>query len=240
MTVDLRPRGAIRDVSRFPDRHHFPPSRAAMTRVVVADDHPVFLGGLRQLLGEQADIDVLGTATDGFELLALLERTQPEVVVTDLSMPGRSGLDLVREIGEKYPHLRIVVLSMHSEKQYAVRAMKVGAHSYLSKENAGELLLKAVRQVASGRMFVTPAVGESLASGLGQPDTAEPHESLSRREYEVFLMLADGLGVSEIANKLFLSVKTVATHKSRIMEKMGFKNLAQLIRYALSHDLVDS
>jgi DNA-binding NarL/FixJ family response regulator len=162
-----------------------------------------------------------------------------DVIVLDMSMPGRSGLDLIRQVKQEQPQARVLVLSMHQEDQYAVRALKAGASGYLNKDSAPEMLVGAIRKVAAGGAFISPAIAEQLAQGVIRSDERLPHTLLSDREFQVFQSLANGESVSAIADKLSLSVKTVSTHKTRIMQKMGMQSAADLIRYALEHRLID-
>jgi DNA-binding NarL/FixJ family response regulator len=162
-----------------------------------------------------------------------------DVVVLDMSMPGRSGIDLIKQVKSEKPKLRVLVLSMHSEKQYAVRALKAGAAGYLTKDSAADQLVAAIRRIAGGGAFISPETAERLALGVGPATEAAPHTLLSDREYQVFEMIAAGRSVSEIAARLALSVKTISTHKTRIMQKMRAANQADLIRYAIRHELID-
>jgi len=210
-----------------------------MIRVVIADDHPIVREGLKQLLSAAPDLGVVGEAQNGHEVIQQVREQEFEVLVLDLSMPGKSGIELIRQVREERPKLRILVLSMHQEHQYAVRAIKAGAAGYLTKESAAAQLVPAIRKVAGGGAFVTSAVAEQLAlSTMPHADIA-PHQSLSDREFQVFRLLASGRSVSGIADELSLSVKTVSTHKARLMQKMNLNNPAELVRYALHHRLID-
>jgi DNA-binding NarL/FixJ family response regulator len=207
------------------------------TRVLIADDHALVREGLRRILAADPDIAVLGEAKDGHEVLAAMRNAAFDVLLLDLSMPGRSGIDLLRQVKAERPELRVLVLSMFDEQQYAERAIRAGAAGYLTKDTASTQLLAALRKVASGGLFITPAVAEALAAGLQSPDRELPHKRLSDREYEVFLRLAAGDSLTAIAQRLHLSVKTVSTHKTNILEKMKLGSLAELVRYAVAHDL---
>jgi len=210
-----------------------------MIRIVIADDHPIVREGLKQILSGAPDLGLVGEAQNGQEVLERVREQEFEVLVLDLSMPGRSGIELIRQVREEKPKLRILVLSMHQEQQYAVRAIKAGAAGYLTKEGAAAQLVPAIRKVAGGGAFVTAAVAEQLAlSAMPQVD-APPHHNLSDREFQVFRLLASGKSVSDIARELSLSVKTVSTHKARLMQKMNLGNPAELVRYALHHRLID-
>jgi DNA-binding NarL/FixJ family response regulator len=210
-----------------------------MIRVVIADDHTIVREGLKQLLQASADLDVVGEARDGHEVLQRVRESEFDVLLLDMSMPGRSGMDLIKQVKSERPKLRVLVLSMHQEHQYAVRAIKAGASGYLTKESASKQLVSALRKVAAGGAFITPEVAEQLALGAMPKAEGPAHASLSDREFQVFRLLVSGKAVSEIAGQLNLSVKTVSTHKTRLMEKMGISNQAGLIRYAMRHGLTD-
>src|SRR4051812_4474740 len=208
-----------------------------MIRVVIADDHTILREGLRQLLAAADDIDVVGEAADGHEVMARVRGAEFDLLLLDMSMPGRSGIDLIKLVKSERPKLRVLVLSMHEEHQYAVRAIKAGASGYLTKDSAGTQLVTAIRKVAAGGAFITPEVAEQLALGA-MPNVDGPlHAKLSDREYEVFQLLVAGVSVTDIATRLNLSAKTVSTHKARLMEKLGIDNQADLVRYAVRHNL---
>ncbi len=210
-----------------------------MIRVVIADDHTIVREGLKQLLLAAGSFEIAGEAPDGHEVLKLAREKEFDVLLLDLSMPGKSGMDLIKQVKSERPRLRILVLSMHQEHQYAVRAIKAGASGYLTKDSASTQLVSAIEKVASGGAFISAEVAEQLALGAMPQTDGPPHTALSDREYQVFRMLVAGQAVSEIANELNLSVKTVSTHKARLMEKMGIDNQAELVRYAMKHRLVD-
>jgi DNA-binding NarL/FixJ family response regulator len=210
-----------------------------MIRVLLADDHAVVRAGLREILADTGDILVAGEATNGQEVLARVRDHDYDLAVLDMSMPGRNGIELIKLVKAEKPAIRILVLSMHSEEQYAVRAIRAGASGYLSKESAADELVAAIRRIAGGGAYVSPETAERLALDAGRASDAAPHTRLSDREYQVFQMIANGAAVGEIAKQLSLSVKTVSTHKTRILEKMGLANQAELIRYALEHKLLD-
>lgn len=210
------------------------------TRVLIADDHAIVREGLRRILASDPAFSVAGEAKDGHEVLAAVRAGGFELLLLDLSMPGRSGIDLVKQVKAERPELRVLVLSMHEEQQYAVRAIRAGASGYLTKDTAPTQLVAALRKVASGGLFITPGVAEALALGLQGPAGELPHKRLSDREYEVFLLLAGGESVTGIAERLHLSVKTVSTHKTHVLEKMTLGSLADLVRYAVAHKLLDS
>jgi DNA-binding NarL/FixJ family response regulator len=209
-----------------------------MIRIVIADDHTIMREGLKRILGEVAEIQVVGEATNGFEALTLVRKGDFDLLLMDLSMPGRCGVDLIRQIKDEMPKLPILILTMHEEEQYAVRAIRAGALGYLTKESAGTQLLSAIRKVASGRPFLSMEVAEQLAMDAMPSREELPHKYLSDREFEVFNMLVAGKSVTEIAQLLHLSVKTVSTHKARILQKMGSSSLAGLVQYAVAHELL--
>lgn len=210
-----------------------------MIRILIADDHAIVRSGLRQLLAEQGDFTVAGEAANGLEMLRQLREQLFDVALMDMSMPGRSGTELVRLAKAEKPKVAILVLSMHKEEQYAVRALKAGASGYLTKESAPDQLVAAIRKVAAGGMFISPGVAERLALELGSNHDAVPHTLLSDREYQIFRMIVAGISVGGIADELSLSVKTVSTHKTRILQKMKMASSAELIHYAIRYQLVE-
>ena len=210
------------------------------TRVFVADDHAIVREGLKRILAADPAFTLAGEAKDGHEVLAAVRAGGFEILLLDLSMPGRSGIELVRQVKAERPELRVLVLSMHDEQQYAVRAIRAGASGYLTKDAAPTQLVAALGKIAAGGLFITPAVAEALAIGLQAPADELPHKRLSDREYEILLLLAAGESVTAIAERLHLSVKTVSTHKTHIHEKMNLGSLAELVRYAIAHRLLDS
>ena len=210
-----------------------------MIRIVIADDHTIVRVGLKQVLSAAADLSVVGEAQNGHEVLERVRGLDFEVLLLDMSMPGRGGIELIKQVRGEKPKLRILVLSMHQEQQYAVRAIRAGAAGYLTKDSASAQLVSAIRKVAAGGAFITDAVAQQLALGAMPQVEGLPHQALSDREFQVFRELVSGKAVSDIAAELNLSVKTVSTHKARIMEKMSMSNPAELIRYAIHHRLVD-
>lgn len=212
-----------------------------MIRTLIADDHDVLRAGLKYILSESGDIVVAGEAGNGPETLARLRGGQWHALVLDLTMPGRSGIELIKQIKSEFPNLPILVLSMHKEDIYAIRALKAGASGYLCKDNAETQLADAIRKVAGGGLFIGASIAEKLARQmLSGRDAEAPHLRLTNREYEVFLLLVKGLGVTEIGRRLSLSVKTASTHKASILSKMDLANTAELIHYAIQHGLVES
>ena len=210
-----------------------------MIRVLLADDHAIVRNGLKEILESTGDIVVAAEATNGFEALARVRETEVDVAVVDLSMPGRSGIELIKLLKVERPKLRLLVLSMHSEEQYAVRAVRAGASGYLTKESAADELVAAIRRIAGGGAYISPETAERLVLASNTGSDGPPHTQLSNREYEVFRALVEGKSVTDIAAGLNLSVKTISTHKSRILEKMGLANQADLVRYAVRHNLTD-
>ena len=210
-----------------------------MIRIVVADDHTIVREGLKQLLGSAEDLQVVAEAADGHQALERVRSEEFEVLLLDMSMPGRSGIELIKQVHAERPRLRILVLSMHEEQQYAVRAIRAGAAGYLTKESASSQLVAAIRKVASGGAFISAEVAQQLALGAMPGAQGMPHEALSDREFQVFKMLAEGKSVSDIAERLTLSVKTVSTHKANVLQKMGMNTPAELVRYAITHKLLD-
>jgi len=210
-----------------------------MIRVVIADDHTILREGLKQLLAAEADLQVVGEASDGHEALNLVREADFDVLLLDLSMPGRNGMDLIKQVKSEKPRLRVLILSMHAEHQYAVRAVKAGASGYLTKDSAATQLVAAIRKVAGGGAFISAEVAEQLALSAMPHADGPPHASLSDREYQVFQLLVAGRSVSEIASELNLSAKTVSTHKARLMQKLGVSNASELFHYALKHQLTD-
>lgn len=209
-----------------------------MIRIVLADDHTIVREGLKQLLAAAGDLEVVGEAEDGFAVMERVRALDFDLLLLDMSMPGKSGIDLIKHVKAEKPKLRILVLSMHEEHQYAVRAIRAGASGYLTKESASRQLVEAIRKVAAGGAFISGAVAEQLALAAMPDAQGAPHEALSDREFQVFRMLAEGKSISDIAERLNLSVKTVSTHKANILHKMGLASTADLVRYALDRKLI--
>ena len=203
-----------------------------MIRVLLADDHKIVRDGLRRILSGHADIEVAAEAADGDQALALVRANAYDVAVLDMSMPGLSGLDLIKRLKLERPALKLLVLSMHGEDQYAARVLKAGASGYLNKDSASEMLLGALRKIAAGGVHI----GEAAAASLVSSDRAA-HETLSNREFEVLRLLVAGSSPTDIAEQLHLSVKTVSTHKTRMLEKLKLRTTADLVRYALENKL---
>lgn len=211
-----------------------------MIDIIIVDDHDILRAGLKHILADTPDIAVTAEAGNGNEALAKVRTGSWDAMVLDMSMPGRSGIELIKQLKHEFPKLPILILSMHREDVYAVRAFKAGASGYLCKDNAEAQLAQAIRKVAGGGMFISPAVAEKIAVGMlqgGAPD-APPHAQLSDREYQIFQHIVGGEGLTEIARQLNLSVKTVSTYKTRILEKLRLANASELVRYAVQHDLI--
>jgi len=206
-------------------------------KVLVADDHEVVRRGLKQILDEAPDIVVAGEASTGQETLKAVREGDFAVIVLDIAMPELSGMDVLKQLGSLKPGLRILMLSMYPEEQYAVRSLKGGADGYITKNNVADELVAAIRKVAQGGKYITLTLAEKLAATLGSEYIAEPHEMLSDREYQVMRKFAAGKSVKEIAAELSLSVKTISTYRTRILEKLDLRSTAEIIRYALERNL---
>ena len=210
-----------------------------MIRVLIADDHAILRRGLKEILVRELEGTVFGEAENAEQVLTQFRNQAWDLVILDVTMPGRSGLDVLRELKREQPKLPILVLSMHSEDQYGKRVLKAGASGYMNKESAPEELLKAIRIVLAGGRYVSPSLAERLVFELSGEAEQSLHERLSDREIEVLRMIASGKAISQIADELHLSVTTVSTYRARILEKMGLTTNAELIRYALDNRLID-
>ena len=208
-----------------------------MTRVLIADDHALVRDGLKRILEGNDDLTVAGEAANGNDVLQALLAIDFDVLLLDLSMPGRSGIELIKLVKERAPKLPVLVLTMHEEEQYAVRAIRAGASGYLTKDSAAAQLVSAIRKVSSGGLFINAAVAEQLALNIMPASSELPHTLLSDREFEVFHLLVAGKSITDIARQLCLSVKTVSTHKARILQKMRLNSVADLTRYAIEHHI---
>jgi DNA-binding NarL/FixJ family response regulator len=207
-------------------------------RLVIADDHAVVRRGVRQIVDSERDMTVVAEGSSASELIELTRKHRPDMIVVDVTMPGRSGLDALKQLRQELPRMPVLVLSMHPEDQYAVRALKAGASGYLTKESAPEELVKAVRRVMAGGRYVSASLAERLATDLVGNVDGPLHERLSDRECQILCLLASGKPRREIADELSLSVKTVSSYRERILEKTGMKTNAELTRYAIAHQLV--
>jgi DNA-binding NarL/FixJ family response regulator len=229
VSIDLTPRETDMKVR----------SNRGVIRVLIADDHAVVREGLKQILSETSDIVVAAEATTGQEVLDKVRQTHVDVIVLDIAMPGRSGLDTLLHLKRERSELPVLMLSVHPEDQYAVRVLKAGACGYLTKDSAPDQLITAIRKVLNGGKYVTTSLAERLACDLGTVSDRPMHETLSDREYEVLCMIALGKTVKEIADKLSLSVKTISTYRARILEKMKMKNNAELTHYVIREKLTE-
>jgi DNA-binding NarL/FixJ family response regulator len=210
-----------------------------MIRILIADDHAIVRSGLRQILEEYKEMKIVAEHDNGIDALNWLRANDCDVVLLDISMPGKSGIDVLKQLHEEKPKLPVLIISIYPEDQYAVRLIKAGAAGYLNKESAPEVVVDAVRHVVSGKKYISSAVAEMLASELNANDEKLPHETLSDREYQIFLLLASAKTATEIAATLALSVKTISTYRGRILEKMHLRNNAELMRYAVEKHLTE-
>ncbi|MGA2642041.1 MAG: response regulator transcription factor [Spirochaetia bacterium] len=210
-----------------------------MIRILVADDHSVVREGIKQIVADSPGIEVAGEAATGQEALELVRSKPFDVVILDIAMPGRGGLDILRELKAENPALKVLVLSMYPEEQYAIRSFRDGASAYLTKGSPPEELIQAIQTVAAGKRHITPSIADRLASYVENNSQRPLHETLSDREMQVLVLIGSGKQVTEIAQELNVSIKTVSTYRSRILLKMGMETSAQLIRYALQYNLVE-
>jgi DNA-binding NarL/FixJ family response regulator len=211
-----------------------------MSAILIADDHPMVRAGLRQFLESELQLSDIGEASSGQEVLDALRASRYDLLILDINMPDRGGLDILRNVQAAWPDLRVLVVSGYPERQYAVNVLKAGASGYLQKEAAPAELARAVNTVMSGRRYVSGSLAEQLASDIGINRDQPVHATLSEREFQIFCKLAMGRSVSEIAKELFLSVKTVSTYRSRVLEKMNFRTNADITAYALRNELIQS
>jgi len=210
-----------------------------MVNIIIVDDHPIVRQGLKQILSEEPDMAVFGESQNSQEVLELIRKQDWDIVVLDISMPGRGGLDVLKEIKHERPKLPVLILSIHPEDQYAVRALKAGASGYLTKESAPEALVRAIRKILRGGKYVSSTLAEKLAYNL-EAETEKPlHETLSDREYQVMLMIAQGKTTNAIAEEMALSIKTVSTYRARILEKMKMTTIADITYYVIKNNLLD-
>lgn len=209
-----------------------------MIHIVIADDHALIQEGIKKILRRQPDLRIIGEAGNGSELLGILRDAEPDLLILDISLPGRSGIDLLGDIKKVRPALRVLMLSMYEEERFAVRALKSGAAGYVCKSTAAEELVTAIRRVVSGGRYVSPAVAEILVSQLNGSVGQAAHERLTNRELQILSMIGAGKAVKQIASELGISINTVATHRARILKKMDLPSSAALVRYAVEHSLV--
>ncbi|HOW83999.1 MAG TPA: response regulator transcription factor [Spirochaetota bacterium] len=210
-----------------------------MINIIIADDHEIVRAGLKQIISDSKDMLVKGEARDGQELLEKVREGDYDVILLDIKMPGRSGLEILKQLKVEYADIPVIVLSMHPEDQYAVRTIKGGASGYLTKETAGEKLIEAIKKVYRGGKYISPTLAEKLADSIANDREKPLHEYLTDREYQVVCMIASGKTVTEIAQDLFLSVKTISTYRQRILEKMNMKNNAELTHYVINNHLIE-
>ncbi|PPC81862.1 MAG: DNA-binding response regulator [Methylotenera sp.] len=214
-------------------------SKKPKIKVIIADDHAILRAGLKQILSETEDILVVAEAQNANEAIKLGSQPDADVLLLDISLPDRSGIEALKYIKRENSQIAVLMLSMHREDEYAIRALKSGASGYLCKQSASSELVNAIHTVAKGKKYITPEVAEILANQVGQDAQKAPHELLSDREYQTFIMIASGMSVTDIAVKLSLSVKTVSMYRTRLLEKMQLKHNAELTHYAFKHHLVN-
>lgn len=210
-----------------------------MTRVILVDDHALVRRGIRLTLEDHTEIEVVGEAGDYGELRSLLPNCQYDVIVMDINMPGKNGIDILKAMREEAPKCKVLILSMFTEDQYAVRSLRAGAYGYLNKASAPEMLIEAILKIAAGKKFITPEIAEAMANSLTADVDDHPHENLSDREFQTLRLIASGKKLSEVAEALAISPKTVSVYRARLLEKMGLSNNAELTHYALKNGLVD-
>lgn len=209
-----------------------------MIKIFITDDHPLIREGIRNILREDPDMDVVGEAGNAFEVQKLIKSQQVDILLLDLSMPDKNGLELLKDLKYTHPNLPVLILSMYSEDQFAIRALKGGASGYITKESATDELIKAIRKIIAGHKYISAELAEKLAAELVSGNK-EPHETLSDREFQVFRYIASGKRVCEISKELSLSERTIHTYRARIFQKMNMNSEAQLIHYAIQKDLID-
>ena len=214
-------------------------TQKATIRVFIADDHAIVREGLKQILAESPDIILAGEAENGVDAIKLFRKSKCTVMLLDISMPDRSGIDVLKQVKKENPEIAVLMLSMHREDQYAIRSLKAGASGYLTKQSAPKELVTAIRQVATGQKYVSAALAQELASAIGDDHDTPLHDTLSDREYQTLTMIASGKTVSAIAEELSLSVKTISEYRARLLVKMKLKNSAELTHYAIRNQLIE-
>lgn len=210
-----------------------------MIKIIIADDHPLFREGMKKIINDQKDLKIVGETENSAGILDLIAKTETDVLLLDISLPGRSGIDITKDVKSFYPKLPVLILSMHPEERFAVRALKAGASAYLNKECEPEIVLDAIRTLHDGRKYITPKVAEQLAHDIDTSASKLTHELLSDREFEVMQLIATGKSVREIAEQLSLSINTINTYRMRIFEKMNLKSNIDLVHYSIQHGLID-
>lgn len=212
-----------------------------MIKIIVTDDHPLVREGLKKVVAQGTlDINITGEASNGNELMKMLENKYPDLVILDITMPGKNGLDVLKDIKELYPHLPVLVLSMHPEDRFAIRAIRAGAAGYLTKSSISDELVSAIRVIVQQkRRYISPAVAEQMALQMDNNRKSTPHESLSDREYQILCMIASGKKINEIADELSLSVQTIHTYRARLKQKMNLNSNVEFTRYAIQNKLID-
>ncbi len=210
-----------------------------MIKILIADDHPVVRLGTKQIIEDASDMVVLDEAGDGDEVISKVYEKSFDVILLDISMPGRDGLDVLKQLQTERPNIPVLILSMYTEEEYAIRALRSGASGYLTKESAPYELITALRTVSEGKKYISSSLAQILASSVGTPDDIHPHNTLSEREYQVMQMICSGKNTPEIARELSISVKTVSTYRTRTLKKMNLKNDVELTHYAIQNHLLD-
>jgi two-component system invasion response regulator UvrY len=210
-----------------------------MIRILIADDHFIVRQGLKQVISDTPDLQIENEACDGQEVLSYIRKNDYDIVILDISMPGRNGIEVLKEIKTIKPNIEVLILSMHPEEQFAIRALRAGAAGYLTKKSISQEIVSAIRTISSGRKYVSPSVAQTLAFEIEEDTQKAPHETLSDREYQVMCLIASGKAVSEIADELALSVQSISTYRSRLLEKMKLRNNAEITHYAIKNGLVD-
>ncbi|MFN3871474.1 MAG: response regulator [Ignavibacterium sp.] len=208
-------------------------------KILIADDHAIVREGLKQIVAEEKDMTVLGEAGNSETLMKLLEKNKWDIVILDINMPGRNGLEILKDIKLLYPDLPVLILSMFSEEQYGIRAIKAGASGYLKKVSAPDELVQAIRRIVSGRKYITETLAEKLAENLSEPKVNSLHEKLSDREFEIMCSIAQGKSAEEIAEELSISVNTFYTYRNRILEKLSMRSNVEIAQYAIRNKLID-
>jgi two-component system, NarL family, invasion response regulator UvrY len=208
-------------------------------KILIADDHAIVREGLKQILADTKDITVVGDAENGNDAIKLARLSDADVLLLDISMPDKSGIEVLKQIKKESPQIAVLMLSMHREDQYAIRSLKAGAAGYLNKQSAPAELVDAIRQVAAGRKYISPALAQELANQIGDDHNLPPHETLSDREYQTLIMIGSGKTVSDIALELSLSVKTISMYRTRLLQKMKLRHNAELTHYAIKNHLVE-